>query len=342
MPSILVVVLAYGPEPYLADCVRAVLDSVDDQGNELILDIVVIDNGAPAAVSALAPAPRVQVVRPPSNLGFAGGCNLAVQGSDADLFVFVNSDAIVAPAAVHRLCQELQDDSRGLVSGAIRLADAPDSMNSVGNPVHFLGLVWAGGYGEPASRHAAGTDIASISGAFFACRATTWRTLGGFDERYFAYHEDTDLSLRAWQAGYRVGYVPGAIAAHHYEFSRTPTKQFLLERNRWITLLTDFPAAVLAVTAPALVAFELAVLVIAARQGWLRDKLRSYRWLLGNLGYLRTRRKQVRSSNALSDRQFADLLTARLEPAVLGPLPGLRIVNAVLAAYWRLCRVALR
>jgi GT2 family glycosyltransferase len=340
--SVQIVVLAFGAEPYLSDCVSSVLASVDATGRPLPLRVVLVDNGARAAVAALPADPRMQVLIPETNMGFAGGCNLATEGSDADHFVFVNSDAIVAPDAVHRLCLALEDEITGLVSGGIRLADRPELMNSVGNPVHYLGLVWAGGYGEPASAHSTATEVASISGAFFASRATTWRALGGFDERYFAYHEDTDLSLRAWQSGYRVRYLPDAVALHHYEFSRTPSKQFLLERNRWITLLTVFPRTVLLAVAAPLALFEFAILALSAGQGWLPDKVRSYRWLLRNRGYLRARRRQVRSANQLSDAQFATLLTARIEPGMLGPVPGVTVLNAALAAYWRLCLAALR
>jgi GT2 family glycosyltransferase len=339
-PTIAVIVLAHGDEPYLGPCLQTVLASVDSDGRPLPISIRLVNNGSPA-VAGLPADPRVEVLTPDRNLGFAGGCNFGVEGSTARTLVFVNSDALLAPEAVYRLAAELRDDTVGLVSGGVRLATQPESMNTVGNPVHYLGLVWAGGYGEPASQHRRTTDIASVTGAFFATRAATWHTLGGFDERYFAYHEDADLSLRCWQAGYRVRFVPEAVAWHHYEFSRTPTKQYLLERNRWITLLTDFPAPLLAAIAIPLAAFEIAVAAAAVRQGWFADKLRSYRWLLRHRSYLRARRARVRGANRISTREFASLLSARIEPAILGPIPGLWVANAALAAYWKICRRAL-
>ena len=56
----------------------------------------------------------------------------------------------------------------------------------------------------------------------FAVRRTVWDELGGFDPAYFAYCEDTYLSLRAWQAGYWVVHEPAAVVAHHYEVGRNP------------------------------------------------------------------------------------------------------------------------
>jgi GT2 family glycosyltransferase len=334
-----VIVLAYGDEPYLADCVNALAASVDGDGAPLSITIGLVDNGSPA-VTGLSQNPCLRVLTPNRNLGFAGGCNFGAQHTAADTLVFVNSDAIVAPDAIYRLVVAAADERTGLVSGGVRLADEPELMNSAGNPVHFLGLVWAGSYGEKASAHSLPGDIASVSGALFAARTATWRALGGFDEQYFAYHEDADLSLRCWQAGHRVRFLPEAIAWHHYEFSRTPTKQYLLERNRWITLLTVFPGSVLAAIALPLAGFEIAVVAVAARQGWLGDKLRGYSWLLKNVPYLRARRRRVRAANRISTVAFAELLSSRIEPAMLGPITGLAPVNAMLASYWRVCRSA--
>jgi GT2 family glycosyltransferase len=76
--------------------------------------------------------------------------------------------------------------------------------------VHFLGFSWAGRCGEPARSPELPADVASISGACFGVRRELWQRLGGFEDQYFAYHEDVDLSLRCWLAGLSVRYVPGA------------------------------------------------------------------------------------------------------------------------------------
>ena len=230
----------------------------------------------------------------------------------------------------------LADPSFGTATAAVCLADEPDLMNTVGNPVHFLGVVWAGGFGEPQEQHAVRIDVASASGAFFAVRRDRWDELGGFDDEYFAYHEDTDLSLRMWQRGYRVQYEPSAVALHHYEFSRNPTKQYLLERNRRITVLTVFPRRVLAGVLPAMLVFELPLCALALMQGWLPNKLRSYRWLIGRHHYLRQRRRRVQDASSLSPTEFCRLLSSRIEPAMIERPPGFGVLNFGLNLYWRL------
>ena len=333
--SITVVILAFGDEPFLAECVARVLAAETGAGNRI--DIVLVDNGS-AAVAALGPDPRLRILRPPRNLGFAGGCNLGAAESAGSTLVFLNSDALIEPGSVRRLVAALAEPGVGVVTGDIRLAATPDLMNSAGNPVHFLGFVWAGAYAEPATSHREPVDVASASGAFFAVRRSLWNSLGGFDEAYFAYHEDTELSLRTWQRGLRVRYVPNAVALHHYEFSRNPNKQYLLERNRWITVLTVFPRPVLAWVVPAMVVFDLALCAVAAMQGWLPAKLRGWAWLISHRGDLRARRRQVQACSTMTTGEFVGLLAARIEPPVLERPPGLDTVNRVLGGYWALAR----
>lgn len=333
-----VVVLAYGAEPYLRASVEAILASVDVAGDGVDLELILVDNGAADAMAGIDPDHRMTIVRSPKNLGFAGGCNLAARQARGRDLVFVNSDAIVAPDAISLLTSALTDPSLGIATAAVRLADKPDLMNTVGNPVHFLGVVWAGGFGEPQEKHAVRTDVATASGAFFAVRHDRWDELGGFDDEYFAYHEDTDLSLRMWQRGYRVQYEPSAVALHHYEFSRNPTKQYLLERNRWITVLTVFPRRVLAGVLPALLAFEVPLCALALVQGWLPDKLRGYRWLIARHHYLRQRRRRVQDASRISPAEFCRLLSSRIEPAMLERPPGFGVLNLGLHLYWELFR----
>lgn len=322
-----VVVLAYGPEPELRCCVAAILADPD-------LELVLVDNGAAEAVAALPRDPRMTVLRPGQNTGFAGGVNLAAGVASGQVLVLVNSDAIVAPGAIAVLAGALADPAVGVVSGGVRLADTPELMNTAGNPVTYLGVAWAGGLGEPHEKHAEQVDVASASGCFLAVRRDVWDELGGFDDSYFAYHEDTDLSLRAWLLGYRVQVVPAAVAAHHYAFSRNPGKLVLVERNRWQTVLTTFPTRVLLGALPALLGFEVAVLALAVRQGWLVDKLRTYVWLLRHRSELRRRRREVQASARITDAAFARLLSSNLETPASERPPGLALLNVVLGGYW--------
>ena len=96
------------------------------------------------------------------------------------------------------------------------------------------------------------------------CRCATWHEVGGFPEQFFLYHEDVDLSLRLRLAGGTLGIEPAAVVDHDYEFGAREHKWRWLERNRLAFLVRAYPAPLLLLLAPALLATELALLAVAA------------------------------------------------------------------------------
>lgn len=332
-----VVMLAYGTEPVLDVAVRAVVAS---RGVDVTL--VLVDNGCTRTdLAALRDEVGFDLVVPATNLGFTGGVDLGVSRLATTYLALVNSDAVVEPAALGRLVAAATEPGTGIVSGSIRLAQDPRVMNSAGNPLHFLGLCWAGGLNEPASRYQEPADVAAASGAALVLRRAVWDALGGFPLEFFAYQEDLDLSWRCWQRGLRVRYVPDAVVVHHYEFSRNTLKMYLLERNRLLFVLTCYGARTLVLLAPALLAFELAMAVVAGTQGWGRQKVRGWGWVLGHLGWVRARRRAVQAARTVPDKDLAALWVDRFDAAAM-PLPAAAApLQSLLAGYWKLVRRAL-
>lgn len=332
MTDLSVLMLAYGEETYLHDAVAAVLAS---SGVEV--ELLLVDNGCTSdAVTTLPVDPRITILRPDHNLGFTGGVNLAARHARARSLALVNSDAIVAPDALEILVAGLAEPGVGIVSACIRLADRPDTVNSVGNPLHVLGLSWAGGLGEPVSDHDTPRAVSAASGACMAIRADLWNELGGLPEDFFAYAEDLELSWRTWQHGRSVRYLPTASARHHYEFSRSPLKMYLLERNRLLFVLTAYGPRMLALLALPLAAFELAILAVAARQGWARQKIRGWWWLITHAGRVRARRTLVQSTRTVPDRELVGLLTDTFDSAQMAMPSGAGAIQSALRLYWSL------
>ena len=328
------VVLAYLDEPWLERCVLALLSS---RGVEA--DVVVVDNGCTdGGTDRLAEVPGVTVLRPGRNLGFAAGCNTGAQVASADVLAFVNSDAVADPDALARLAYVAAQPDVGIASASIRLAHAPDRLNSGGNDVHFLGFVWSGAFDQEAVTWPDRRDVAAASGAGMAMRKAVWERFGGFDPEYFAYYEDAELSLRCWQQGLRVVYVPEAVVIHRYEFSRNPHKHYLLERNRLILLLTLFEGRTLALLGPGLVAMELAVVAFAFVGGWPGQKLAGWGWIIRNWRWVAWRRRLLQSQRTVRDRSLSTMLVTRLDPGNYPLPPALRPLNGVLAGYWALVR----
>ena len=329
-PRVTAVVLAYRDQPFLEDCIERILSSRDVE-----VDVVLVDNGCTSPdLRPLAARAGVTLLSPGENTGFTGGCNLAAATATGDVLVFVNSDALVEPDALAELTAVASRPEVGAACASLRLEQEPELLNSAGNPVHVLGLSWAGSFGAPAADHLEELDIASASGAALAMRREVWEALGGFTEEFFAYCEDTDLSLRAWQRGWRVRFAPKAVVLHHYEANRNASKFYLLERNRLAMLFTVYEARTLRLVLVPALALELAMLAVATAGGWLPGKVRGYWWLWRHRDWVRARRQEVQAARTVPDRELAHLLTARFDATAI-QLPGVtKPLNRAMERYW--------
>lgn len=337
-PEVDVVVLTFGAEDYVETALATVLASEGVRAH-----IWLVDNGnTTRAVARLEENPDITVLRPGRNLGFAGGVNHGAAHGRAATLVVLNSDARVDPDALRRLVDVAAEPEVAIATASLRLAGRPGLINSAGNPWHISGLSWAGANGQRATEHAVRRAAPIASGAAFAIRRHRWGELGGFWDAYFTYHEDTDLSVRAWQRGWRVDYVPDAVVEHEYDFGRNPRKLAHVERNRLLVLATLFERRTLLVLAPVLLATEVAIGSWALLGGWFGYKVAGWRWLWRHRSEITRRRAHVQSQRRHSDRDLAALLTPRIDSSVVAlPAPLLATVNPLLTAYWALVRTRL-
>jgi GT2 family glycosyltransferase len=299
-------------------------------------ELVIVDNASNdgTAEAARALASSIRVIETGENLGFAGGCHAGARATRAPLLLFLNPDSEPQADCLRRLRDAAESHPDwGAWQAAVVLAG--DLINTSGGVVHYLGIGWAGDCGRPASELPAhDREIAFPSGAAMVVRRSAWNELHGLDSSYFMYGEDLDLGLRLWLAGHGVGLVRDARVLHSYEFDKGESKWFWLERNRLRTVLSVYPATVLALTAPALLATELGLLAIAAREGWLGAKLRAQVATLAGLPSTLRRRRDVQRTRRIGAKEFASHLTASLDsPYLAGAAnPLLRVPQAL---YWR-------
>lgn len=331
LPRVSAVVLAYLAEPLLPRSVEALLAS-----EKVDVDVILVDNGCTTDdVAAVAHLPGVTVLTPQTNLGFTGGCNIGVAASTGEYVALINQDLVVEPGTLARLVEELAQPDVGIAAGTVLLAEDPTKLNSSGNPVHVLGISWVGGLGERDTRTAP-TETAGAMGACVVTRRSHWDRLGGMYEPYFANHEDADFSIRTWRLGLRVVSVPDAVAVHNYEFGRNPNKFYIVERNRLIFVSTLWSGRALILLAPPLLGLELAMVALAVKDGWLKQKVRGWGWLWTHRGMLWQRRRQVQAEKTVSDRVWMRVLTDELNtPLVDVPKALQGPLNTLMHLYWR-------
>lgn len=331
-PTLSVLIVAYESGDDLRKTLPALAPELGE-GDELIVVENKPGDGSAEVVAEL--APRARVVRTGRNTGFAGGVNAGAEAATGELLVLLNPDAAPRPGfgeAIRRPWRE----GRGWAAWQALVADRTgEAINSAGNPVHFTGIVWAGGHGRPLAEAPPPGEVAALSGACLAIPAANWRRAGGFPAEFFMYHEDVDLSARLRLGGGVVGIEPSALVAHDYEFSASAEKWRWLERNRLAFLVRAYPASLLALLAPALLATELALLAVSAAGGWGAQKRRANREFLTRLPRLLHERRAIQRTRTITATEFASCLTPDLDSDLISPLARSRPARLLLRAYWR-------
>jgi hypothetical protein len=337
-PTLSVVIVAWNSRDELSRTLPALLPELAD-GDELI----VVDNGSSDGTADLVQelAPRARVLRPGRNLGFAAGVNSGAELASGELLLILNPDAAPQPGWGEAI-RRPWIDRRGWSAWQGLVADGSGTkINSADNPMHFTGIVWAGGHDRPLSEAPPAKEVVSLSGACLAIPLDVWREVGGFPPEYFLYHEDVDLALRLRLFGRRAGVEPAAVVDHDYVFDGSQHKWRWLERNRLAFLVRIYPGPLLALLAPALLATELALLPVAAAGGWGKQKLRADFEFLRWLPRLLRERRQLQARRAVSAAEFAALLTPDLGSPFISPLARSLPARLLLRTYWRAVRLLL-
>ena len=308
--------------------------------------VLVVDNASTDATRDLLGAADVTLIPSAENLGFGAANNLGAAtaiAQGADYLVLLNPDTAVTPGWLPPLLRDLAENpALACVQPRIMQGDRPERINSLGNRVHYLGFGYTDGHDGPWR----GGDSAPLRPATYASgcacvfRASDFERIGGFDPRFFLYHEDQDLGWRLRLAGKTIAVDARSVVHHYYEFERDPGKFYYLERNRWVFLLSHFETRTLLLVLPALLVMELGTWIYCLARGLAAQKARAVR----DLARRKTRR-WIRAKRALSlrtrrrrDRDLAPFLEGRLP---FGPIQNplfRRVADPLLGFYWRAVR----
>ncbi|MBV8200259.1 MAG: glycosyltransferase, partial [Acidobacteria bacterium] len=233
----LAVVLVHYHTPRLAAAAVGALqrDLASGPGAAAGLDVewLLVDNGSDAAGRELLASLPLRLLEPGRNLGYAGGVNLGVASSRAELVLLMNPDVLVLPGCAAALVDCLRAGAaaagpRFFWDSGRRLLLPPAERRGRGSELlAVLAASRGGGWAERARRRsrrhcrrhwlaAAPLPSHSLSGSLLAVRRAAWERVGGFDEGFRLYFEETDWLLRLRRAGLPARFVPAAEAVHLY------------------------------------------------------------------------------------------------------------------------------
>ena len=337
-PLVSVVVVLHDALPYLPPFVVALARQTYRNFETIIVDNASTD-GSAAYIARM--MPDATLIRLPTNGGFAAGNNAALPHCHGTYLALLNPDTEPEPTWLSALVAALEaDPTIGLATAKIVLTDDRATINTCGNEVHIAGFATCRGLDAPTTAYTEAEDIAAVSGAAFIIRHGLMERLGGFDESFFMYVEDTDLSWRALLLGARCRFVPASVVAHRYTLMLGAEKMFYLERNRMQMLLKCYRVRTLFLLAPALILGECAAWAYAALQGpaHLRAKANAVRWVLRHRRDIWQRRRTVQKSRVRGDCALLAHATFRLPLALIRPGLCARAVVTCAAAPFALSR----
>jgi GT2 family glycosyltransferase len=225
-------------------------DCVESLGRQTQRDfeVIVVDNSGQGLVRKNDSAPGARVIENRRNAGFGTAVNQGFRASNAPYVATLNDDAVAAPTWLRSLVAALETrPDAGMGASQVRMF-GENRLDSAGMLIAADGSSKQRGHLRPPEDFPVIEETLFPSGSAALYRRGMLEELGGFDDNFFLYCEDTDLGLRARWAGWKCLYVPEAVVEHHYSHSAgraSPVKAYYVERNRLFVLAKNFPARAL-------------------------------------------------------------------------------------------------
>jgi len=193
-------------------------------------EIVVVDNasGDDIAQRLAGEVPRARLLRETENRGYGAACNRGARESSSSFLLFLNSDAFVQPGALTALCAAVDADPSAAVVGprleyldgrlqtSIQRLPSPWKIfcESSGLAALSGGRSFLRGHTKTRENHGRPQAVEALMGAAILVRRSAFEEVGGFDEDFFLYAEETDLMARLRRKGYCILYEPRAVVVH--------------------------------------------------------------------------------------------------------------------------------
>lgn len=315
--KVIVIIPNWNGEASLAACIDSVL------AQSLTPHLIVVDNGSIDGSVALMEEryPEIEIIRHDKNKGYAGGVNPGFKramGMGAEYAAPFNNDAIADSRWLETLVSHLDSHPEvGIATCKVTSSDG-EHLDSTGDYYTNWGLSHPRGRGEPDTGQYDGqTDIFGASGAASLYRVSMLREIGLFDEDFFAYYEDIDLSFRAQLAGWKIAYVPASVVYHEIGATSGRLKGFTTYQTTknlpWL-LWKNVPASLLL---PILSRFTLAYVLFLGRavlrgHAWYAFKGVAVTVLL--LPKKLVERRHIQSSRKVTPQYINSIITHDLPP----------------------------
>jgi len=306
-PRVAVLVLNYNGKHFLKVC----LESLRMQTYKNF-DAYVIDNGSTdgSVEYVKEQFSWVEVIELKRNLGFAKAYNEAIKMVEADFVALMNNDTRADENWLKELVNEIIDDKSVIAAGSkILLYDNPHLIHHAGAKITPIGGgVDIGLYDLDGKKYNIKRLVGAVCGAAMLVRKDLFLKVGGFDEDFFAYFEETDFCWRALLHGFKIVYIPDSVIYHvlagSWSHESSPIRVFLGERNRLLTVLKNFEVRNVTKALIMSIGFDFImfyVLLKLKRYQGVKVILKGNYWILRNFRKILNKRRYIQKNRKVSD-----------------------------------------
>ncbi|MCW4034306.1 MAG: glycosyltransferase family 2 protein [Candidatus Bathyarchaeota archaeon] len=242
LPFVSAVIVNFNGQDYLRQCLDTILNTTYSN-----FEVVIVDNASTdqslAEIESFVSDSRIKVVKNQQNVGHAKGCNVGAKVAKGDYLVFLDSDIEFEQKSwLSELVNVMENDPTvGIAQAKIVLAQNKQKLEYVCLNLDALGS-WSATYGFDQSMFKTDFELMAASSGCCIIRKQVFDQIGGFDDDYFIYDDDTDLSFRVRLLGYRVMFVSSSVVVHRGGVLRGVSGMMLFHssKNRFYTLLKNY------------------------------------------------------------------------------------------------------
>jgi len=328
-----IIVVNWNGREHLEDCFTSLKRQTYAPLEILMIDNASVDGSVEYVRNCF---PMVSVFINPENAGFGSAVNRGVEQAKGEYVLFLNNDLYLNEYCMEKMVDMTEDEKVGAVVPKILYFNDRNRINSFGNIINYLGLACPK-YIDEKDRPQMQVEETACGGIFLM-KKEFFKQVGGFDQDFFMYHEDHDLSWRIRLLDKKLMVNPEAVIYHKYHFSKNPKKFYYSEKNRLQLLLKNYQVKTLLLIFPALILVELAELCFALTNKWFVLKIRGYLEIVGLLPSILKKRRVVQRLRMIDDSEIVRLFVGTLR------IGGLRYslldkgLSPILNFYWKLIK----
>ena len=266
-----------------------------------------------------------------------------------EYFFVCNMDTVLDENCLMELVKKEKGEKEkgnniGIIQSRIMLYDngKTDRINTLGNNLNFLafGLISCFNKKYSEIKNKKRKPFVYASGCALLISKKVFKEIDGYNEEYYMYHDDIELSLKSRLLGYNIVLAEESVIYHKYEFSRSIRMLYYMERNRLLTILIFYKLKTILLIFPALFVTELGLIFYSIFNGWSKVKLKAigYFFSLKNICKIKKQRKEVQLLRKVSEKEFINNFIGDINFANKPSLVT-KIMSPILSIYWKIIKV---